>query len=58
MATGAKANAGNAAGVVTYGSQQVSFFNAHYDCWCYLPTLCAQPSRESNGSRLISSEEH
>ena len=23
----------------TYGGQQMSFFNAHYDSWCYLPTL-------------------
>jgi hypothetical protein len=21
----------------THGSQQLTFFNAHYDCWCYLP---------------------
>jgi hypothetical protein len=23
----------------TYGGQQMSFFNSHYDSWCYLPTL-------------------
>jgi hypothetical protein len=23
----------------TYGGQQLSFFNAHYDNWCYLPML-------------------
>jgi len=21
----------------THGAQQLTFFNAHYDCWCYLP---------------------
>lgn len=21
----------------THGGQQLTFFNAHYDCWCYLP---------------------
>jgi hypothetical protein len=23
----------------THGAQQLTFFNAHYDCWCYLPLL-------------------
>jgi hypothetical protein len=23
----------------THGAQQLSFFNGHYDCWCYLPLL-------------------
>lgn len=23
----------------THGAQQLSFFNGHYDCWCYLPIL-------------------
>jgi hypothetical protein len=23
----------------THGQQQLSFFNGHYDCWCYLPML-------------------
>jgi hypothetical protein len=23
----------------THGAQQLSFFNSHYDCWCYLPML-------------------
>lgn len=23
----------------THGAQQLSFFNGHYDCWCYLPML-------------------
>lgn len=23
----------------THGAQQLSFFNKHYDCWCYLPML-------------------
>ena len=24
----------------TYGQQQLSFFNAHYDNYCYLPMAC------------------
>jgi hypothetical protein len=24
----------------THGAQQLSFFNAHYDTWCYLPMAC------------------
>ncbi len=23
----------------THGAQQLTFFNGHYDCWCYLPLL-------------------
>src|SRR3989441_7995658 len=23
----------------THGAQQLTFFNGHYDCWCYLPVL-------------------
>jgi hypothetical protein len=23
----------------THGAQQLSFFNTHYDCWCYLPVM-------------------
>ena len=23
----------------THGTQQLTFFNGHYDCWCYLPLL-------------------
>jgi Transposase DDE domain group 1 len=23
----------------THGAQQLTFFNTHYDCWCYLPVL-------------------
>ena len=23
----------------THGEQQLTFFNGHYDCWCYLPLL-------------------
>jgi len=23
----------------THGAQQLSFFNSHYDCWCYLPVM-------------------
>lgn len=23
----------------THGAQQLSFFNGHYDCWCYLPVM-------------------
>jgi hypothetical protein len=25
--------------VATHGAQRLSFFNAHYDNWCYLPTM-------------------
>jgi Transposase DDE domain group 1 len=28
----------------THGAQQLSFFNAHYDSWCYLPVSHAQES--------------
>ena len=23
----------------THGAQQLTFFNGHYDCWCYLPVM-------------------
>jgi hypothetical protein len=23
----------------THGAQQLSFFNGHYDSWCYLPVM-------------------
>jgi hypothetical protein len=23
----------------THGAQQLSFFNGHYDAWCYLPVM-------------------
>lgn len=33
----------------TYGAQQLTFFNAYYDTWCYLPTACFVSFHDRHG---------
>lgn len=33
----------------TYGAQQLTFFNAYYDTWCYLPATCFVSFHDRHG---------
>ncbi|MBI2833457.1 MAG: transposase [Acidobacteria bacterium] len=41
----------------THGAQQLTFFNGHYDCWCYLPLLAFltfDDEDEQSAARVLS----
>lgn len=37
----------------TYGQQEFSFFNGHYDNWCYLPMLCCVSFNQEPDQHLV-----
>jgi hypothetical protein len=37
----------------THGRQQLTFFNGHYDCWCYLPLLAFVTFDDEPEQRLV-----
>jgi hypothetical protein len=37
----------------THGAQQLTFFNGHYDCWCYLPLLAFVTFDDEAEQRLV-----
>jgi hypothetical protein len=37
----------------THGAQQLSLFNGHYDCWCYLPVVAFATFNDERESYLL-----
>jgi hypothetical protein len=37
----------------THGAQQLSLFNGHYDCWCYLPVVAFATFNDEQESYLL-----